>query len=806
MTFEQITRDVRYAARTLQRARTFGIVAVVSLALGIGANTTMFSLINGLLFTKPPLPNSHQVVELHRHLASGSYNAVSQRDLEDMREGAAAQIAQISAYLPFTGQIGGTEGPGVVVLGELVNAEYFELLGLPMASGRGFLPEEDRAALASPVAIVGYRFWETHLQSDPRAVGQTVRLNGRPYTIIGIAPRGLASHTGGIRVDVWAPLAMQQHLSPFSPDSDNLFAIARLTPGTTPAAFEQALAAIARNRDTERGRTDRTWQYTATTYDDILFSPSFDGVVKAMAALLLVVVGLVLAITCANLAGFLLARATDRQKEMAIRLATGATRGAIIRQMLIEALFLATIGGALGLLASKWAVAALLSTTPPGPIPLSLEASIDFKVLLFTILAILLAAILVGLAPALRGTRMDVASTLRATGGGSTSGSSRLRHALISGQLALSMVLLISAGLFIQNMMSALAVSPGFSVAPSGLVTVDLRGSGYDPEEYQTVVDRLRESVAAIPGVTQVTTADRLPMTIGNSGRTIQVPGFDDGRGGNRFYLETAQVEENFFATMSIPMVNGETFRTRDAPVAVINRIAAERLWPGQPAVGRSVTVRGAQATIIGVSEVARDRGITENPRAMIYTPLGPDYPSIIHLLARGSTSAPRLAEEMRRAVLSTDERLFVVDARTMDQHLGVMYFLPRMAAYILSGFALLALVLGCIGLFGAVSHAVARRAKELAIRMSLGATGADVVVLVVKSAMTLVLIGATVGLVISWSAAQAIDRYFIDGRGNTALTFVIVPFALGAVALLAAWIPARRAGKVNPMAAIRAE
>ena len=812
MTLEHLLRDARYAVRTVSRARTFALVALVSLALGIGANTAIFSLVSSLLFSKPAMPNGRHLVEVHRLLPNGTFNAVSQLDLDDIREGAPAMVTGLSAYLPFTGQVGGTDGPGTVVLGELVNADYFSMLGLTMAAGRPFLPQEDRVPMASPVVVLGHRFWQNHMQADPRAVGSSLRLNGRSYTVVGVAPPGFSSHSGGIRVDVWAPFMMQQHLSPFEPEWDNLFALVRLSPGTTAAAFSQAMATIAARQDAARGRSDRRWRYSATPFDDIIFTPSFDGTIKAIAVLLLVVVGLVLVITCSNLAGFLLARATDRRKEMAIRMATGASRAAVVRQMVLEAMCLSLVGGALGLGVSYWLVRGLLATNPPLPIPLNLDVKLDGRVLVYTFAVSLAAGIFFGLMPALKATRMAIAPTLRGEGGGASSGgTSRIRNGLIAGQLALSLVLLVSAGMFIQNMRAALRVSPGFSTAPAGILTVDLRGSGYTPAQYSTAYRRLRDAVAGIPGVERVAAANRLPMTIGNSGVTLNVPGFDDGRGGNTFRVETAQVSAEYFGVLGIPLRSGEAFGEAapgaGAPrVAILNRVAAEHLWPGVNAVGRSVEVGGIATTIVGVSETARDRGLTESPRPMVYLPMAPEYPSTLTLLARGRQPAARLADDMRRAAIQTDDQLFVVDARTLDQHLGVMYFLPRMAAWMLSGFAVLALALGCIGLFGAVSHAVARRSRELAIRLALGATSAQVVTLVVRSGMTVVLAGGVVGLALSWTVARLMARFLIGGGSVDPVVFGGVPLLLAGVALLASWLPARRAAKLNPMDAIRAE
>jgi predicted permease len=604
---------------------------------------------------------------------------------------------------------------------------------------------------------------------------------------------------------------MQDHLNPSQPEWDNLNAIARLSPGTTAPALNLALAELTARMDPVRGRTERRWELIATPFDDIIISPSFDGALRAMAALLLAVVALVLIVTCSNLAGFLLARAADRRKEMAVRMATGATRGAVVRQMMIEAMLLALGGGALGLVIGSWLVQLILAANPPAPIPLNIDVALDSRVLLYTFGACVVASLFFGLVPALRASSVAIAPTLREESGGNSSGKSgRLRSVLISGQLALSLLLLICAGLFIRSMRSALDVNPGFSTAPAAILTVDLRGSGYRADQYPEAYRQLRSAISSLPGVGQLAVSSRLPMMLLNSGSTITVPGVDNGRGTNDFYFEAATVSPEYFDVLGIPMRHGEAFRASQVegtqPAVILNRAAAERLWPGENPVGRAVSVDDEQAVVVGVSETARDRGLQENPRRMVFFPMLQSYSSTMYFLARGPGPAARLAAEMRRAALQVNPELFVVQTKTLEEHLGVMFYLPRMAAWLMSGFAVLALTLGSIGLYGAVSHAVARRSRELAIRLALGATAREVVALVVRGSMVLVLVGGAIGLGLGLGAGTLLRGFLIGGRGFDAVVFTLVPLVLAGVALLAAWLPARRAGRLNPIDALRAE
>jgi predicted permease len=810
MTIDQFRRDVRFAVRTLARSRMFAIVAIVSLALGIGANTAMFSLVSGLLLSKPQVAASHEIIELHRRLPDGSFNSVSRHDLDDLRDGLPGPLREVAAYQLFTGQIGGAEGAGTVVLGELVDWNYFQLLGIPAAVGRTFNADEGRTKLTHPVVVLGHRFWRSQLASDPSVVGRTIRLNGRAYTVVGVAPQDFSNHMSGIHVDVWAPMMMQDHLNPSEPEWDSINAVARLAPGTTVAALNQSLAQLLDRTDAARGRSERRWELVATAFDDIIISPSFDTPLRAIAGLLLAVVALVLIVTCSNLAGFLLARAADRRKEMAVRMATGATRGAVVRQMMIESMLLAALGGALGLVLSAWLIRLILAANPPAPIPLNIEIPLDARVLLYTFGACVAASIFFGLAPALRATSVAIAPTLREESGGNSGRTGRLRSALITGQLALSLLLLICAGLFIRSMRAALDVNPGFSTAPAGILTVDLRGSGYRPDQYPEAYRQLRSAIENIPGVEQVSVSNRLPMMLMNSGTSVSVPGVDNGRGGNDFYFESAVVSPEYFDVLGIPMRQGEAFRASQAAgsqlAVILNQATAERLWPGENAVGRAVAIDGQDGIIVGVSEMARDRGLQEAARRMVFFPMLQSYTPTMMFLARGSMPAARLADDLRRVALQVNPELFVIDTKTLDEHLGVMFYLPRMAAWLMSGFAVLALTLGCIGLYGAVSHAVARRSRELAIRMALGATAREVVALVVRGSMMLVVAGTGAGLALAAGASSFLSGFLIGGRGFDPVIFTIVPLALGGVALLASWLPARRAGRVSPISALRAE
>ncbi len=524
---DQWINDIRFAVRSLRKRPGFLVVAILTLALGIGANTALFSFVNGVFFHAPPYAESSRLVEISRVYRAGNFSFISRRDYDDFLEHGRDVFSGITSYKQFVGRVGGLDGPEETVYAEIVNGNYFDVLGVPAVVGRTFLPEEDETPETHPVVVLGHAFWRNRFGADPAVIGSTLRVNARPYTVIGVITPAFRGKAPGFSPSIWLPMSMEGHVSPGGLDNNDRGATARLQPDMSVEQANIVINSLADRVDAQGGRSQRFHTFDATALDDIIIHPGLDAAIRAISILLVGLVGLVLVITCANLAGFLLARATDRRKEMALRLALGASRIAVIRQLLTESVLLALLGGLAGVVLASGIVQLMLRLIPDFAIPVDLDVGIDWRVLLFTFGMSTLAGILLGLAPALKSSNANLADTLRGEAGSglSTNRKVNLRSVLIAAQMSLSLVLLVGAGLFVRSFRSALVVDLGFSQEPAAIVSVDARGSGYPPEEYRALYQRLWTAARDLPTVTQVAMTQRLPLDVWNSGRSFSVPG-----------------------------------------------------------------------------------------------------------------------------------------------------------------------------------------------------------------------------------------------------------------------------------------
>ncbi len=812
MAFDRLALDLKFAVRSLLKRPGFTAVAILSLALGVGANSAMFSLINGLFLKQPGLTRRSELAEIYRLVRGEDYFFVSHRDIEDLREGGADLFTRVTAYKMFAGQVGNAGGGGKVVSGELVSGNYFELLGVRASLGRSFAPEEDATPETHPVLMLSHRFWQGQFAGDPNIVGRSIRLNGRQYTVVGVAPESFPGRVMALLPDVWVPMMMENHLYPSGRDNNNLGVTVRLRQGASVGRVEAAIRALSQRLDEEQGRTNRNWEFVVVSYDDMRLSPQIDGPVTAMAVLLLSVVGLVLLITCGNLASFLLARATDRRKDVAIRLALGASRATLVRQHMTESVLLGVLGGAAGLAVAGLSVRLLLGIQPPLPFPVHLDASIDLRVLGFTLGVSLLAAVLFGLVPALQSTKTELASTLRDEAGGVVGRRFGLSDALVVLQMAMSLVLLIAAGLFIKSLREATKVDVGFSTEPTAIVSIDARGSGYDREEWPNLYRRLFDDVEMLPGVGQIAASDRLPLALGTSRIGVHMPGVELPNAREYAFTDYGSVSSRYFDLLGIPLLQGRSFsaadNTESQRVAIVNEAFVTRYWPDEQPIGKTVRLSWGEdeVLIVGVARDIKIRTLNETPQRFIYLPIEQTLGSTMHFLVKGTPPAPELVNRVREAALRIDPNLFVMGALTLEEHMGVMYYLPKMAAALLSTFAALALVIASVGLYGVVNFAVSRRIREMGIRISLGAQAGDVLRLVMRGGMTLVLIGGLIGVVLALAVTRLLEGFLLGVSGTDAVTFLLVPLVLIGVAVLAAYLPARRASRVSPMEALRSE
>lgn len=806
--------DLKFALRMLRKAPGFTAVAVVSLALGMGPNTAIFSLVDTLLFRDWGVRSPETLVDIYTLTSDDRHFYSYYSVFELVAEGMDDVFEDVTTYALYAANLE-RNGAAELALGELVKGNYFDVMGVGAAAGRTFLPEEDATPGTHPVVVLSHAYWRSRYGGDPGLVGKEVRVNGRPYTVVGVMPASFRGRiSAAVGTDFWIPLRMYPHLSPDKFSNGDFSITGRLRPGMTTARANQELAAVAARFNESRPESRSKLRLDGVNVGGVRFHPDLDGVIGAMALLLVAAVGLVLLVACVNLAGFFLARATDRRKEVAVRIALGAGRAAIVRQLLIESLLLSALGGALGLLLGQLALRVLLSYEPPLPIPVHLDVGLDGSVLAFAGMSVGLAAVLFGLAPALQATRASAAGTLRDEAGSSGGrGKVGARQIMVAAQMALSTVLLFGAALFVRSLESASRKDVGFSTAPAAVVSIEPWANQYTPERDRAYVAALAASLRSSPGIRQVAVAERLPLALGTISTSVTVPGVEPPPDQNAFGLEYTPVTPGYFATMGIDLLEGRDFDEGDTPegqpVAVLSRAAAERFWPGRSALGKTFSV-GADAREILVVGVAGDVPIwslNEPPRPYFYVPMGllSSFPRHF-VVARGELPPGELAARIRDEARRLDPEIFISKVGTMADHLGYILFLPRMAAVMLSGVGLLALVLACSGLYGMVSYSVARRTREMGIRQALGAEAGQVVAMVIRGGMGLVLFGGAIGMVAAVALGAAVERFLVGVGSMDPLALVAAPLTLVAVAAAATWLPARRASRVNPVQALRSE
>ena len=809
--------DFKYAIRRLVRSPGFTLVAVLSLALGIGANTAMFSLVNAVLIRHLPVRAPQEMVEVYTSESDGyPYSTFSYLDYRDLEENNDV-FAGVVGTRTFIGRMDRGAEPEIM-FGEAISWDYFSVLGVPMALGRSFLPEEDATPGTHPVTILGYKTWTEKFGADPGVVGKDVRLGGRAYTVVGVAPKAFTGSMPVMVTGLFVPLMMTGEIMPGSGDqlerrgSRSMFLKARLKPDVTVGQANAALEAFAAGLAEQYPESNEQRTMTALPSGDVALHPIVDKALVPVAALLLGVVGLVLLIACANLASFLLARAEDRRKEIAIRLALGAGRTALVRQLLVETTLLAVLGGVAGIVLANWTLGLLMSFRPPLPVPVDFDISLDRTVLWFTAGVSLLAGLAFGLAPALQATNPDVAPTLKDEGtGGGRPKRFNLRSGLVVTQVAFSFVLLIGAGLFVRSLQKAQLIDTGFYTGPAALIWPMPELSGYSSdEEARTVMDEYEQRLLEHPAITGVARADRLPLGASIQTRGYIVPGVPSESVDGDWDIDNATVSPSYFDVMDVPILRGRGFEREDLdgdPVVVVSEAFVQRFYPGEDVIGRSLeTGGGDRLQIVGVARDTKVRTLGEAPRPYVYQSIKSSQIFDHQMVVRGRGSSADILATAQATLREVDPDMVVMEAKTMNEHLALMLFAPRMGALLLAVFGVLALLLAAIGIYGVVSYAVAKRTREMGIRMSLGASGRDIVTMAVAGGMRLVVVGGVVGVVLAGGVTWALQG-FLYGIGTTDMvTFALIPLLLTGVALLAAFVPARRASSVNPVTALRRE
>jgi putative ABC transport system permease protein len=814
-------RDLRHSMRLLRRNPLFTLTATVSLAIGIGANTTIFTVAQGLLFHTPAgVAQPDRVVDIGTTRNGYGFGTASYPNVLDLRARATTFDGVYATGL-FPAPVGLSAGDATErVFAYPVSLNYFTVLGAHPAAGRLFGDGDSEQPAASPIVVLSHGFWTRRFNRDRAIVGQSLRLNGRPFTVVGVASEGFQG-TGIRTCDLWMPLTTPATTPRNLTDraAASLLVGGRLRDGVpiTRAAAEVNAIALALQREYPEENKDRGLTLTTS-------SPVPGGVtpIAVFLALLMVIVGIVLVIACANLAAVLLARAAARRREIAVRLAMGAGRARLVRQLLTETLLLFVLGGAAGMLLARTMTSLLASLLPALPFPVEVSLAPDGRALAFTAGLSLIAAVLSGLAPALQATKADVVPALK-DDAESLFGRSRLRQAFVVAQVALSLVLVIVAGLFARALRQVVTIDPGFDPRGVELASIDPSQAGYTattgPLFVRSVLDRVRQ----MPDVTSATIAAVLPGGFEVRRNGLSVPGARPP-GGQRFWdVDWNIVEPGYFATLRIAMTAGRDFSDADRAgtplVAVISEAAARRFWPGKPtqeALGQSLMQpafgpRGPTndvkaLRVIGVARDIKANSLVDGATLpSVYVPLQQQYTPAVTIVAR-TTHGQRIANEMRSIVAAINPELPIISSQTLEESVALGLVPQRIAASVAGSLGLVGLLLAAVGIYGVTAYAVTRRTREIGIRVALGAQRGEIVGLVLSQGMSLVLIGAIIGLTLAAGAGMALAPMLFGVPAIDPVTFAGAALLFGIVSVIACYVPARRATRVDPLTALRCE
>jgi predicted permease len=817
---EDLNSDLRFSLRTLRKNPGFATIAVLSLALGIGANTAIFSIVNAILIRELPFEAPHELVNLYRDRARGDFDPLNYPDFLEIQAATSGLFSELGGYEFAISQRETGDGVETVVV-EMVTGNYMPLLGVRPALGRTIMTEDHEAPGAHPVVMLGYRYWQNAFGGDPGVLGQEIRLSGRSFTVVGVAPEDFLGSVRGMAPEFFAPFMMINEImpsggNPIASRGTNAFMpVGRLREGVRVSELRAALANVARElKAAYPGIWDQGDEFRALPTQDVIFNPAADRAATLVNLVAMGVVGLVLLIACANLAGFLLARGVDRRKEVALRLTLGATRGRLLRQLLTETVVLAVLGGLVGIPLALWILRLGLSTTLPFPIPLGFDLSLDWTVLGFTLAVSLGTGILVGLLPALQATRPELAPALKDEGtGGHGSRVQALGRLLVMGQMAMSLVLLVVAGLFIRSFGASRLLDPGFGREPTAVLTFMVPSLDFSEEEGLEIINAVLDEARSLPGVSRVAAISNIHLNPLNSMfLDVNVEGMPPPDGRSAHTVDFTSVTPGFFATAGIRLLEGRDFDSSDrgdgVPVAIISRAMADRFWPQGNALGQTINIEipgWSDPTVVGIVSTAKIHTLGEAPTPFLYLPYTQEYNALVSVLAV-SRDPGVTGRDLYRLVRERHPSLIVNGSRTLDEHVGVMLIFSRLTALLSSVFAGMALGLAVIGLYGVVSHAVARRTREMGIRLSLGANTWGVVALQVKDGMRLVFLGGVVGLVAAFLAARGLAGFLVGVDAFDPGTYAGAGVVLSVVALLAAFLPARRASRINPVTALKRE
>ncbi|HEU0173938.1 MAG TPA: ABC transporter permease [Blastocatellia bacterium] len=816
---ENLTRDVRYGLRTLRKSPGFTAAAALSLALGIGANTAIFSLVNTVLLRPLPVENPERLVSLNWASERGggvfpSLSYLNYRDLRDRNNVLDGLIAYRMAPISL-----GHDGISERAWGYLATGNYFDVLGVKPALGRLLTPEDDKAQGANPVTVISYDCWQKRFAGDPHIVGRSVLVNARGFTVIGVAPRGFYGAEISYAAEMWFPIMMFDDIIKWGSDlwdrgGQSYMAQGRLKPGVNMTQAEASINAVM--AQLAREYPNENEGKTVLLSPPGLFGAYFRKPVLSFAGILMAAAGFVLLLACLNLANLLLARSMERRKEIAIRLAIGAGRMRIVRQLLTESLLLAFASGAVGLPLAYWLERAVVAFRPQIDFPIPSALPIDHRVLIFTFVASLLTGVIFGLLPALQSTRPDLAPGLKDEISYGGSRRSFSRGGLVVSQVALSLLLLICAGLVARGLQRAKTLNPGFNPQNSILMSFDLGLQGYDGARSKIFKQQLLERVRALPGVQSAGLADYLPFELMTRNSNIFAEGQPLERRSDPPSALRGSAGPGFLQGLGARLLQGRDFTAADnetkRSMAVVNETFARGIWKGAPAVGKRFSFFGPEGPwieVIGVIQDGKYSSLGEEARMFVYTNLEDDKGGnglTLNMVVRTESEPRNMIAAIRREFGRLDPTLPIFNVKTMVEHMNFPLFPARVAAALLGGFGLLALLISAIGLFGVMSYAVSQRTHEIGIRLALGAQPRNILRLITGHGLKLTLIGLTSGLVGALALTRVMSPLLYGVSAVDPLTFSLISILLLCVALLACWLPARRAMRVDPVIALRSE
>ncbi|HEX8650240.1 MAG TPA: ABC transporter permease [Pyrinomonadaceae bacterium] len=834
---EDLWQDLRYGVRMLVKKPGFALIAVVTLALGIGANTTIFSLVNATLLRQLPLTEPESLAYVFSGNPGSPYSNASYPDYAEFRDQNQV-FSGLAAWGGIMASLNSNDQTDLVT-GAIVSGNFFDVIGVRAALGRAISSEDDRTPGAHAVAVISHGLWQSRFGGVAGVIGQQISLNGQAFTIIGVLPAEYKSVVQDRVDDLYVPMMMQAVMRPpragysgeMNPDllkvrrNRWLWMIGRLRPGITIEQAQASLIPITKQQEQLFPETNRNRLLTLTRVID--GDPENRSSLLSVAALLLSVVGIVLLIACANVANLLLARAAARRKEIAVRLALGASRRRLVRQLLTESLLLSLLGGAAGLLLAVWATDLLKAAPPPpGVLPVNLDFSLDGRVLIFTLALSAMTGLLFGIAPALQASRPDLVATLKneSPALGNNLRRLNLRNALVMAQVALSFVLLIGAGLFLRSLWRAQAIEPGFDESRLLTAPLSINLLRYTQTQGREFYRQAIERVEGLPGVESASLARIIPLSGGSSIRSLLVegragPGNDFRSEGTRAgaanddAISVSVVGPRYFQTVGISLLKGRDFNQLDTEnrpgVVIVNETFVRHHFGGQEALGKRLSVDGAQGPwreIVGIVGDSKYMTLGEAATPFAYLPLAQNHETGMTLLVRTRGEPADLAAQVRQTVQSLERNLPVTNVRTMTELIGNSLYAARMGAVLIGVFGGLALLLAAVGLYGVMAYAVSQRTREIGIRMALGAQRSDVLRLVLREGMTLVAIGAVLGLIGAVVMSRLLVSFLYGVSPVDSATFVATAAVLAVVAFVANFIPARRAMKVDPLVALRYE